>query len=191
MNRLTTAGMLAAAILAVLAGPSRADLQAFDFSFTNDPSIGNVAGTVAGVIDLSFLGDGTGPATTVEITSFPSIYSSTIAALPITIPGSPLSTILSNTFTVAGGEITDAYFIAEGTSVGSFDLNAFALNSLEDNYGNETANYDGLSGVTFTPVSVSVPEPSSLKITSMTVACGLIFAVATRRRARGTNKIGL
>ena len=196
MKRLTTAGMLAAVILAALARPSRAGSQAFDFSFNNIS--GTVAGTVTGVIDLSFSGDGTGSATSVTITSYPSVYLSIFGSPPITTPVSPyFSTVTANSFTVTGGQITDAQYYASSENqpfASWISLNYNDANTLAyytPFIADSTGNTLGLSGTTYTPASVPVPEPSSLAIISMAVACGLIFAVATRRRARGTNTKGL
>jgi hypothetical protein len=169
-------GMLSVAILAALAGPTRADLQTFDFSFTNVG--GNVPGTVTGDIELSFSGDGTGSATSVTITGYPTGLNLVLLSPPIQIQDWD---VLYNSFTVSDGIISYAQYYSIDNSIrAQFTLNVASENRLLVN-GFEVADSQGLQGIVFT--SVPVPEPSTLIIAGMAGACGLTYVVANKRRA--------
>lgn len=99
---------------AILVSAAPVHAVSFNFSFTNDPILGNVAGTVTGRID-GLADTGTSAATAVFITSIPE--------QPFGMPFYPLSAsdnilaqpslfTLSNSFTVTGGVLTAADFNA-------------------------------------------------------------------------------
>lgn len=86
---------------------------AIDFSFSFDNTVGNVNGTVTGIIG-GLEDNATGAATSLEITSFP-------AGLGTPVDGTDVfawDRIFSNQFTVTNGLITAADFVAYGFDSG-------------------------------------------------------------------------
>jgi hypothetical protein len=182
-------GLLAVAILTAMAGQTQAD-QIFNFSFTNNPGFGNVAGTVTGQIDLSFNGDGTGAASQVTIDAAPT----GLLSLPFeTLTAS--STVIDNAFTVSGGRVTSAEFqVNDGINpVNQSSLgielalnNNFGVNLLYIDPPNTApeafvlANNAGLSGANI----VATPAPPTIVL----LASGTLAAGGFRfcRRRRGT-----
>jgi len=167
MKRAMKLGMLAGVLLAATAGQTKADLQVFDFSFTNDgsfPEGGGTPGTVTGEVVLSFSGDGSGSASLVSIDSIPiaptlpNIYGS----LPIY--ATSWTNQEANAFTVSSGVITAADFSAfdnrgllMGNGYAVLELNHNGANALQMVPGHTvtfnpgTGNDSGLAGVAFTP----------------------------------------
>jgi len=193
-------GMLAVVLLAAMAGRTQAGSQIFDFSFTTDATTppGWITGTVTGEIVLDFSGDGSGHATLVSIDTIPSGMTNIYGTLPIN--ATAWDTQVVNTFTVSGGMITSANYSAtnaltpppEGSLIsfgsGSNELQFTNQNNVVQSTGNES----GITGVTFTPVSVSVPipEPSSLILAGMAGICGFAWRVAAKRRKARNHQNG-
>src|SRR5271157_3146624 len=193
MKRAMKLGMLAGVLLAATAGQTKADLQVFDFSFTNDgslPETGGTPGTVTGEVVLSFSGDGSGSASLVSIDSIPIGLTNIYGSLPIN--ATSWSNQVANEFTVSLGVITAADFLAIDTpypgATGGAILELNHNNALNDlqmvpahmitiNPG--TGNLSGLAGIAFTPV----PEPSTLNIAGLAGVCGIAYVVANKRRA--------
>ncbi len=200
MKRTMKLGMLAVVLLAATAGRTQAGSQSFDFSFTTDDTTptGWIPGKVTGEIVLSFSGDGSGPATLVSIDTIPSGMTNVYGTLPIN--ATAWDTQVVNTFTVSGGMITSADYSATATTLpppeGS--LISFGSGSNELQFTNQnnvvqpTGNESGFPGVTFTPVSVSVPipEPSSLILAGMAGICGFAWRVAAKRRKARNHQNG-
>jgi len=201
MKRTMKLGMLAVVLLAATAGRTQAGSQSFDFSFTTDDTTpsGWITGTVKGEIELPFSGDGSGPATLVSIDTIPSGMTNIYGTLPIN--ATAWDTQVKNTFTVSGGMITLADYSAtnaltlpppEGSLIsfgsGSNELQFTNQNNVVQSTGNES----GITGVTFTPVSVSVPipEPSSLILAGMAGICGVAWRVAAKRRKARNHQNG-
>ena len=148
-----------AAVALFLIQPAHAALN-FDFSFSN--AIGNVSGSVTG--EIFGLADNTSgqAATDIEVDSYPT----GLTGLPsapfdaFTVPG---TNIVSNSFTVSGGQITAASF---DTSFIAFSRVLLALDYTGVNgLQNSTAsafviNSNGFAGATYT--SAPVPEPASI-----------------------------
>jgi hypothetical protein len=94
--------------------PSHASTLSFDFSFTN--TLGVTPGTVTGQI-YGLSDNATSAATAVIIDSYPAILGS--VATPFDILSYPLvagnpNSVVANSFTVAGGQITNVNFYADG-----------------------------------------------------------------------------
>lgn len=163
-------GIAATAFAALLAcGTAKADT--YDFSFSNT-SLGNVAGTVTGqIVGLCF--NGTCSAAAVYVDSYPAgLVESGSYPTPINVMSWTGGTIGENSFTVVDGVITG----------GGFDI--YQANGIDDQLyinsnccGSSTSFFDigsndslyvwndngiGPDGVTFTLVSSTTPEPSSL-----------------------------
>lgn len=141
-------------ILSFLATPALA--LDFNFSFTNDPSYGNVPGTVAGRIQ-GLVDNMTSPATGVFIDSAPAALG--FGSLPVDVL-TFYNTIESNSFTVASGQVVGLDFYAST----NYDIPWFWLNHIGINYlGNPSNNninvwnQGGFGGITFTPVPAPLP----------------------------------
>jgi len=192
-------GMLAVVLLAATAGRTQAGSQSFDFSFTTDRTTPNdwIMGTVTGEIVLPFSGDGSGPATLVSIDTIPSGMTNIYGTLPIN--ATAWDTQVKNTFTVSGGMITLADYSAtnaltlpppEGSLI-SFGSGSNELQfTNQNNVVQPTGNESGILGITFTPVSVPIPEPSSLILAGMAGICGFAWRVAAKRRKARNHQNG-
>lgn len=167
------AGIAAALTIFVVA--TTAEAATYGFSFSNVD--GSVAGTVAGDIVLPD-GDGTFAASSIFVTSAP-------AALNYTLPLDILSvftTVVSNSFTVSGGFITDASFGAQsasGTSALtlSFSVIGSALNAMGS--GDFSIAVVDNDNTTLTLPTAPVPLPAAGWML-LAGAAGLV--AATRRR---------
>ena len=161
----------------------------FDFSFSNTYANG-VAGTVTGTI-YGLDNSGTSSATDIIVTSAPAGVGGTPPIDIFTLAG---LSIEGNAFTVTGGNITAASF-EEDTSPTSGTVPRFGINFggnhgvfvnqfnlIDGQYGVE--NFDGFSGVTFTPVSSAMPEPSALALLGTTLAGLFLVRARTKRRDR-------
>jgi len=198
MKRTMKLGMLAVVLLAATAGRTQAGSQSFDFSFTTDDTTpsGWITGTVKGEIELPFSGDGSGPATLVSIDTIPSGMTNIYGTLPIN--ATAWDTQVVNTFTVSGGMITSANYSATNalTPPPEGSLISFGSGTNELQFTNqigvaqETGNESGFPGVTFTPVSVTIPEPSSLILAGMAGICGFAWRVAAKRRKARNHQNG-
>ncbi len=198
MKRTMKLGMLAVVLLAATAGRTQAGSQTFDFSFTTDATTppGWITGKVTGEIDLSFSGDGSGPATLVSIDTIPSGMTNIYGTLPIN--ATIWDTQVVNTFTVSGGMITSADYSATATTLPPPEESLFSFGSgtnelkftNQNGVAQETGNLFGILGVTFTPVSVPIPEPSSLILAGMAGICGFAWRVAAKRRKARNHQNG-
>src|SRR5208337_224743 len=198
MKRMMKLGMLAVVLLAAMAGRTQAGSQIFDFSFTTDATTppGWITGTVTGEIVLPFSGDGSGQATLVSINTIPSGMTNIYGTLPIN--ATAWDTQVVNTFTVSGGMITSANYSATNalTPPPEGSLISFGSGTNELQFTNqigvaqETGNESGFPGVTFTPVSVTIPEPSSLTLAGMAGICGFAWRVAAKRRKARNHQNG-
>jgi hypothetical protein len=141
----------------VVALSSSAHAMNFDFSFSNDPAQGNVAGTVYGEI-FGLTNNATSDATNVVIDSYPAGITG-LPAAPFNIPDYAASLgeyIVDNGFTVTNGVITGANYQIYG---GNFDLASGAYNALvspDDQF--RVQDTAGFAGVTFT---AATPLPSA------------------------------
>ncbi len=197
MKRTMKLGMLAVVLLAATAGRTQAGSQSFDFSFTTDATtpLDWITGTVTGEIMLPS-GDGIGlAATLVSIVNIPSGMTS-IYNPPLPINATAWDRQMRNSFTVSGGMITSADYSANdvlSTSEGSLIVFGSGSNQLQftnQNVVQNTGNESGPLGVTFTPVSVPIPEPSSLILAGMAGICGFAWRVAAKHRKARNHQNG-
>lgn len=166
----------AAALLTVLAcGVAQAD--DFLFSFSNDPNgPGNVQGTVTGEV-FGLPHNGTGPATDIQIYSYPAglvLFGSYTPPIDVF---SWAGTVGENSYTVTNGVVTGGGFYISGAN-GVNDQLYLSSNCACTMFGlmlgtnfldigsNDTLyvwNDDGITptGVVYTPVS-GTPEPTTL-----------------------------
>jgi len=148
--------LICCVLLTAFSAPAQAALM-FDFSITNsaaeDPvSSFGVPGTMTGVIE-GLADNSTGPASDILIESFPAgMQNLTGQTLPIDI--ATWTNAGHNSFTTSGGQIVGANFYAYSPiwlygalMINDGDENQLSLNG----FATHIANFDGLSGVTFTP----------------------------------------
>jgi hypothetical protein len=142
--------------------------MAVDFSFAFNNTIGSVSGTVQGRI-LGLADTGASSATQVFIDSAPSLPG--IGPFPVDVEVF-YNQININTFTVSGGSIIDASFLATSDGyVPWFYLNVAGCSNcnylggapgIVNNNTFNVWNQDGLIGLNFTPLytkTTSVPGP--------------------------------
>jgi hypothetical protein len=156
----------------MLPGSLRADN--FTFSFTNTD--GNVSGTVTG--EIIGLTNGTGAASEVIITSYPSFF----AADPDL--ASPLTVVAANSFTEVGGSITAYnYNVSSADGDTLFALISTGIPKTAGDTGGLVTDYTGpmedvfASTVTFT----ATPEPSTVSL--MLIGVGMLGLVTRKRIA--------
>jgi hypothetical protein len=160
-----------------------------NFSFSNDPSFGNVPGTVSGRI-LGLVDNATSAATGVFIDAAPDALG--YGPFPVDV-FSRFPVITENSFTVIGGVIAAAGFLAQspdGSGPGSPGPAWLYINSEGNNFldvndnSNEKFvwNTEGLNGVTFS--SVEVPGPLAIS----GVAMGIGFSRRLRKRIKGRHQ---
>jgi PEP-CTERM motif len=145
---------------------------------------------------LLFSGDGSGPATLVSIDTIPSGMTNIYGTLPINVTAWDMQG--ANTFTVFGGLITSADYSAnaftlpkpEASSISFGAGTNFLQFTSPSTTVQETGNQSGFPGVTFTPVSVPIPEPSSLILAGMAGICGFAWRVAAKRRKARNHQNG-
>ncbi|MGK7886237.1 MAG: PEP-CTERM sorting domain-containing protein, partial [Crocosphaera sp.] len=151
---------LAASVLAVasvVGSANVANAATFTFSFTNQPGSGDINGTVEGVIELPD-GDGTFAATSFVVTSAP------VEVLPPNGTDFALGAS-SNSFQVLDGAIVNAtvefFNFVDNTFVIQFIPEGFLEGAVV--LGNDLSSVaSDIDSVTYTPVAVSTPEPTSL-----------------------------
>lgn len=189
--------MAAAALLTVLAC-SAAQADNFLFSFSNDPNgPGNVQGTVTGEV-FGLPHNGTGPATDVQIFSYPAglvLFGSYTPPIDVFLW---TGGIVENSYTVTNGVVTAGGFYTNPSNgvIDQLYLSAtcgcqmFGLmlgTNFLDIGNNDTLyvwNDDGITptGVIYTPAQSSVPEPTSLVL----LGSGLLgFGSRLWKKARG------
>jgi hypothetical protein len=134
-----------------LMSPTTSHATVLDFTFSFSNTIGNVGGTVTGEI-FGLTEGATSSATNVVVDSYSRFL------MPPSPPQTISTNIAENTFTVNSmGEITAAEFLATNTNESlHLCLNCTANNNYLENttYTPErvTANLNGFSGATYTPV---------------------------------------
>jgi hypothetical protein len=174
-------------------GTARADN--FLFSFSNDPSWGNVNGTVTGEI-FGLTNNSTSAATDIQIFSYPAglvLFGS--YPTPIDVMAWTGGSVGENGFTETAGNITGGGFFISGAN-GVYDqlfINAgigypAGTNFLDIGSSDTTFVWNnngiGATGVTFTTATAAAtPELSSVVLMS-TMLLGLAF-VARKRIAAG------
>jgi hypothetical protein len=169
---------------------SSANAATILFSFSNDPSWGNVSGTVTGEID-GLVDNSTSAATAVIIDSYPAglVLSGTYTT-PFDVLAWSGGTIGENSFTLSGGVLIDgnfSIFSANGINDQLY-LNSQCCGGVGTNFldigSNDTLyvwnrNGIGPTGVTFSSTS-GVPEPAS----EMLVGTGVLGLLFLRRKAK-------
>jgi hypothetical protein len=176
-------------------------LRADDFTFSWTNNSGNVAGPVTGEI-LGLTNNGApGPASQVILTAYPPTFNVDLGAPPINIL--PTWDVVSNTFTEAGGSITNANFEAgiifpdEGDTPDTGSI--YLLNS--PIYGDVGAlgtgaclslalqlceydiNYDE-GTLVFSPLAISTPEAGTIPLTLTGLGLIGLLLVMRKRRER-------
>lgn len=175
--------LLIAGVAAATSVASFANAMNFFFSFTNDPGLGNVAGTVTGEI-FGLTDNATSAATSVVIDSVPTALTG-LPSTPFTAAAYAADLgefIGSNSFTVTSGAVTNADYQIWG---GDFALNVGgAFNSLSSPDASERVqNLDGMGGITFS-VASAAPEPAAW--TMMVLGIGALGGAM--RSARGKSR---
>src|SRR5262249_17506784 len=149
MNNRTMGVFALASVLALASTPGYA--LDFNFSFTGNPGLGGVTGTVKGEID-GLLDNATSPATHVIVNSYPATLT-----LGISAPFDAIfATVTDNQFTVSSGVLTIGTSIFNSSSsqfVLRLELADFQLGTVLNSNSNVLAD-----SATFTLVP-SVPGP--------------------------------
>ena len=176
-----------AAIAALGFSVVQAHAVSFNFSFTNNPILGDVDGTVTGRID-GLADTGASAATGVFITSIPSVLSYPFSASD-NLLSQPSVSIVSNSFTVTSGVLTAMDFragfpIANTTPAETFFLTLllnpgsfFVANRISDAVDHKV---ESLSA-TFVPVS-QVPLPAALPL--FATGLGVLGLLGWRRKRK-------
>lgn len=164
------------------------------FSFSNDPSMGNVPGTVTGEL-FGLPDNGTGPATAVVIDSYPAgLVSFGSYTPPFDVFAWTGGTVNENSFTLVGGVVTGGSFSIIGANgvndqlyinsqcecaYGGLELGTNFLDiGSNDSLFVWNDNGIGPTGVTFG--NAAIPEPASLLL----IAPALLGLAALRRKFR-------
>jgi len=168
----TTLGAFAfACALAFASTPGHA--LSFNYSFTNDPTIGNVPGTVTGQID-GLQDNAFGPPTALFIDSAPSVFNLPLH-FSVPLPG------LFGGFTVRSGVLTSADFQANFTlGTGSYGISFFDSGELFVRFSS-----GGLLAVQSDrpPTYSPVPGPAvGAGLPGLLAACGGLLAWWRRRQ---------
>ena len=174
-------------------GTARADN--FLFSFSNDPSWGNVNGTVTGEI-FGLINNATSAATDIQVFTYPAgLVQFGSYPTPIDVMAWTGGSFGENAFTETAGNITGGGFYITGAngindqlfidaSIGNPGPTNFLDIGSNDTMYVWNNNGIGATGVTFTPATAAAtPELSSVVLMS-TMLLGLAF-VARKRIAAG------
>jgi hypothetical protein len=179
LSSLSSLGLAALLLAGTATGVSALD---FNFSFSSDcspdscSSPASIPGTVTGEI-TGLEDNATSAATHVWVDSIVT----SVPLPPDLVLTTPIEAFTSsdfNSFTVSGGQITDAFFLAVTLNTFSLDLNAGGWNTLQilvDFPFPTIGNTDALTGITFTPELTPVPETSTWAMLLVGFA-GLAFA---------------
>ena len=178
---------------AILVSAAPVHAVSFNFSFTNNPILGDVDGTVTGRID-GLADTGTSAATAFFITSIPDVLSYPFSASD-NLLAQPSVTVTSNSFTVTSGVLTamdfragfpianttpaEIFFVTLLLNPGSF----FVANRISDAVDHKV---ESLSA-TFTPVS-EVPLPGALPL--FAAGLGVLGLLGWRRMRKAANHAG-
>jgi PEP-CTERM motif len=162
----------------ILAVAFAADLRAaqiFDFSINSTLTGGAfVTGSVSGFVDLPFNGNGTGPASQVVIENVTGV------TLATPVDALTWSNLLSNTFTVSGGQITASVFTANDSAAPMPEL---GWNIAASEAGLTVTPPSGLQAISSDvgPTFTFVPEPSTFALAALAF---FALAVSTRLHTR-------
>lgn len=192
-----TLALAAASTAFAIATPTSAAVFLFEANFDQGPNQGILKGT----LDLDFVavgGSGSGSAASLTLTEVPT---------GLTLPEGPSATTwtnqFENDFTVTNGDVTSFLFFAI-TAPGGSNGTELCLNSTGSGFsgsgrqcpsalnflgkGGSTEfgfNFDGFSGVTFTPVTNgAIPEPTTWLL--LILGFGAIGASMRRRKSSMT-----
>ena len=176
-----------AAIAALGFSVVQAHAVSFNFSFTNNPILGDVDGTVTGRID-GLADTGASAATGVFITSIPSVLSYPFSASD-NLLSQPSVSIVSNSFTVTSGVLTAMDFRAQfpiaNTAPAEFFLLTLILDGgsefIADRFGEATDHKVVSLSATFVPVS-QVPLPAALPL--FATGLGALGLLGWRRKRK-------
>ncbi|MBD2295105.1 hypothetical protein H6G06_16860 [Anabaena sphaerica FACHB-251] len=169
----------------VVSSASPAQALDFNFSFTNDPGLGSVNGTVEGTI-YGLIDNATSSATGIIVTSYPAGLN-----LPAT-PFSPFSlgNETSNSFEVLNGVLVNANLRIIGSNF------QFSLNDSEGVNGlvgisSSTYNNGGFAGATYTSAAVpfDIPGGATIPTVGSLFALGLMRKVKKRMALKSTSTV--
>jgi hypothetical protein len=154
-------GLMALVPLLGLSPSAQAATLNFDFSITN--TVGDLSGTVTGVIELPSACT-TCSAVAVIINSIPLGFSSSVEGLTFPLDTTTAAgSVPANTFTVVAGALTTEDYEAYVNGAGGWDFYLISSNppyqltdGVEHSVGSDTA--------TFTPVGTTTPLPAALPL---------------------------
>lgn len=159
----------------VVSSASPAQALDFNFSFTNDPDLGSLDGTVEGTI-YGLTDNATSAAADIIITSYPA---------GLNLPASPFSAFSLgsdnvNSFEVLNGALINANLRITGSNFFLFALNdSEGVNGLADGFST-TYNNGGFAGATYAATTVPFDIPGGATIPTV----GSLFALALMRKAK-------
>lgn len=180
------------AALAVVLTSGMARAASFNFAFSNDPSLGNVAGTVTGeLIGLPF--NGTGAATSVLIDSYPAgLVQFGSYPTPFDVLAWSGGFFNENSFTVANGVIVSGAFSLSNANADQLFINSACCGGAGTNFLDIGSGDDlyvwndngmGREGVTFTSAGSGIPEPGTMVLLGAGLVCLSVRRVWKKRHA--------